>query len=211
MKRSTVVGFVTALALSASPLLFVTSASAQSSNEPLSNNCETSTLPPHTGFQIAPACVSTHHGEVTTQEKNPSLLIVEAPATVKSGETFTIRVSTRNLVRDRFLAAGAGGYYKEMGILNGDGLTRGHFHTACRLIGNGKAALSPDRQFDTFVATEDGAGGATPDVVTVNIRGIKGRGEAQCASWAGDGSHRMPMMQFANQIPAFDAVRIKVN
>jgi hypothetical protein len=60
------------------------------------------------------------------------------------------------------------------------------------------------------VATVDGAGGATPDTVTVRIPGLPAAGEAQCATWAGDGSHRMPMMAFANQVPAFDAVRITV-
>jgi hypothetical protein len=46
--------------------------------------------------------------------------------------------------------------------------------------------------------------------VTVRIPGLPAAGEAQCATWAGDGSHRMPMMVFANQVPAFDAVRITV-
>jgi hypothetical protein len=46
--------------------------------------------------------------------------------------------------------------------------------------------------------------------VTINVPGIKSAGTAQCASWAGDGSHRIPMMERANQTPAFDAVRIKV-
>jgi hypothetical protein len=35
-------------------------------------------------------------------------------------------------------------------------------------------------------------------------------GTAQCASWAGDGSHRIPMMERANQNPAFDTARIQV-
>ena len=61
-----------------------------------------------------------------------------------------------------------------------------------------------------FVATEDGKGGAQPDTVTVRVLGLPQQGIAQCAAWAGDGSHRVPMMQRANQIPAFDAVRIIV-
>jgi hypothetical protein len=32
----------------------------------------------------------------------------------------------------------------------------------------------------------------------------------QCAAWAGDGSHRVPMDAFPDQVPAFDAVRITV-
>lgn len=175
----------------------------------LGTSCEDSNLDLHNGFQEAPRCVNTSHGEVTTQDKNPSILIVGAPEEVRSGQNIRLKVSSRNLVRDRFLAAGAGGYYKEMGVLNAEGLTRGHFHAACRLIGDGKVALAPDRQA-SFRAVEDGAGGATPDTVVVTLPGLQGRGKAQCAVWAGDGSHRMPMMQFANQIPAFDAIRLKV-
>jgi hypothetical protein len=62
-----------------------------------------------------------------------------------------------------------------------------------------------------FVATEDGKGGAQPDTVKVSVAGMPSRGTAECAVWAGDGSHRVPMMQRANQIPAFDVVRIRVN
>jgi hypothetical protein len=40
--------------------------------------------------------------------------------------------------------------------------------------------------------------------------GLPATGLAQCAVWAGDGSHRLPMMQRANQTPAFDIVRITV-
>jgi hypothetical protein len=61
-----------------------------------------------------------------------------------------------------------------------------------------------------FVATEDKKGGAAPDVVTIQVPGMPTTGTAQCASWAGDGSHRIPMMQRANQTPAFDAVKIQV-
>lgn len=177
--------------------------------EILGSSCEDSDLEVHNGFQEAPRCVQTSHGEVTTQEKNPSILIVGFPEEVRSGQNIRLKVSSRNLVRDRFLAAGQGGYYKEMGFLNEEGLTRGHFHAACRLIGNGKEALAPDRQA-SFRAVEDGRGGAAPDTVVVTLPGLRGKGQAQCAVWAGDGSHRMPMMQFANQIPAFDAVRLRI-
>jgi hypothetical protein len=61
-----------------------------------------------------------------------------------------------------------------------------------------------------FVATEDRQGGRTPDTVAIQVPGLPQAGTAQCASWAGDGSHRIPMMQRANQTPAFDAVRIQV-
>ena len=49
------------------------------------------------------------------------------------------------------------------------------------------------------------------DTVTVVVTNNFKKGDlVQCAAWAGDGSHRTPMMQRANQTPAFDAVRIKV-
>jgi hypothetical protein len=32
----------------------------------------------------------------------------------------------------------------------------------------------------------------------------------QCTTWAGDGSHRVPMDTYPNQVPAVDAVRITV-
>jgi hypothetical protein len=184
-------------------------AASPSALAPLSATCEDSNLPPHTGFQIAPACVETQFGEVAAAENNPQLLIVDAPDKVTAGQPFTIKVSTRNLVRDRFLAAAQGGYYLERSTLDEDGLVRGHFHTACRVLGDTSQAPQPDRN-EVFVATEDGAGGAAPDTVTVQIPGLPTAGQAQCATWAGDGSHRMPMMQFANQIPAFDSVRIDV-
>jgi hypothetical protein len=178
--------------------------------EPLSRTCEDSDLPPHDGNQIGPACVSTEFGEVPAAEDVPQLLITDAPDEVAVGQAFTIEVSTRNLVRDRFLAAAQGGYYLERSILDENGLVRGHFHTACRVLDNTDQAPQPDRQ-DVFVATEDGAGGATPDTVTVQIPGLSAAGEAQCTTWAGDGSHRIPMQVFANQIPAVDSVRIQVS
>ena len=171
--------------------------------------CAQSDLPAHTGFQAGPACVSLPFGELGAPEDNPQLLITGFPDEVAAGEPFTLRVSTRNLVRDRFLPAAEGGYYVEPSTLTDDGLVRGHFHTACRVLDDPGVAPRPERQA-VFVATEDGAGGATPDTVTVRIPGLSTAGEAQCATWAGDGSHRMPMMAFANQVPAFDAVRITV-
>ncbi len=47
--------------------------------------------------------------------------------------------------------------------------------------------------------------------MTIQIPGLPDSGIAQCAVWAGDGSHRIPMSERANQTPAFDAVRIQVN
>lgn len=178
--------------------------------EILGRDCTNSDLQPHDGFEKAPRCVSTSFGEVSAADKNPSLLITSAPRKVRSGERFTITVSTRNLVRDRFLGAADGGYYLERSELNRDGIQRGHFHTACRMLSSTNVAPEPDAEPAAFIATEDGRGSQRPDTVRVRVEGLRGKGVAQCAVWAGDGSHRIPMMQRANQTPAFDAVRINV-
>jgi len=175
----------------------------------LTNSCDTSDLDPHTGFQLGDKCVSTEFGEVGTAANNASLLIVSAPRQVAPNTAFTLRVSTRNLIRDRFLAAGQGGYYVESSVLQG-GIVRGHFHTACRMLGSTNEAPDPAPVPAFFVATEDRQGGRTPDTVAIQVPGLPTAGTAQCASWAGDGSHRIPMMERANQTPAFDAVRIQV-
>jgi hypothetical protein len=174
----------------------------------LGRDCEASDLPPHTGFQDGNRCSDTAFGEVGSEKNNPSLLITESPETVKVNEPFQIKVKTRNLVRDRFLGAADGGYYLESSFLNEDGLQRGHFHTACRVID--AEPPSPDPVPEFFLATQDNKGGAEADEVVIEVPGIDTAGEIQCASWAGDGSHRIPMMQRANQTPAFDAVRITV-
>ncbi|MDT5032326.1 MAG: hypothetical protein QOC94_2497, partial [Actinoplanes sp.] len=175
----------------------------------LTNNCGTSKLLAHDGFQKGDRCVSTEFGEVGSAGNNPSLLITGAPQRVAVNTPFTLLVSTRNLIRDRFLAAGQGGYYVESSVLAG-GIVRGHFHTACRMLANTNEAPAPDPVPAFFVATEDKKGGAAPDVVSIQVPGLPAAGTAQCASWAGDGSHRIPMMERANQTPAFDAVRINV-
>ncbi|MFF0468765.1 hypothetical protein ACFYPX_15190 [Micromonospora zamorensis] len=177
----------------------------------LANDCDESQLQPHNGFQNGNRCVSTEFGEVGAAANNPSLLITQFPQQVGSNQAFTLRVSTRNLVRDRFLAAGQGGYYVESSLLNDQGLVRGHFHTACRMLDSLTAPPEPQEVPAFFVATEDGRGGAQPDEVTIQIPGLPESGTAQCSVWAGDGSHRLPMMERANQTPAFDSVRITVN
>jgi hypothetical protein len=177
----------------------------------LGQDCSKSDLEPHDGFQKAPRCVETSFGEVAAEEKNPTLLITEAPQTVKAGEDFALTVSTRNLLRDRFLGAAAGGYYLESSFLTDDGIQRGHFHTACRMLESTSEAPDPAPKPEFFLATQDNKGGAGPDTVTVTVDGgMPGKGTAQCAVWAGDGSHRTPMMQRADQIPAFDSVRITI-
>ncbi|WP_030491304.1 hypothetical protein [Micromonospora chokoriensis] len=177
----------------------------------LANDCDESRLQPHDGFQNGNRCVKTEFGEVGAAANNPSLLITQFPEQVGRSQPFTLRVSTRNLVRDRFLAAGQGGYYVESSLLNDQGLVRGHFHTACRMLDSLTAPPEPQEVPAFFVATEDGRGGAQPDEVTIQIPGLPESGTAQCSVWAGDGSHRLPMMERANQTPAFDSVRIDVN
>ncbi|AEV82183.1 hypothetical protein ACWT_1167 [Actinoplanes sp. SE50] len=175
----------------------------------LANNCDKSRLARHDGFQKGDRCVTTEFGEVGSAANNPSLLITQAPRVVNRNTAFTLKVSTRNLIRDRFLAAGQGGYYVESSVLQ-NGIVRGHFHTACRMLAGTNVAPAPDPVPAFFVATEDSKGGRTPDTVTIQVPGLPTAGTAQCASWAGDGSHRIPMMERANQTPAFDTVRIQV-
>jgi hypothetical protein len=175
----------------------------------LTDTCVDSQLPPHDGFQVGNRCVSTEFGEVGVAANNPTLLITDAPENVAVNTPFTLKVSTRNLIRDRFLAAGKGGYYVESSVLQ-DGIVRGHFHTACRMLTSTDEAPDPAPVPAFFVATEDSKGSPTPDEVSISVPGLPAAGIAQCASWAGDGSHRIPMMERANQTPALDAVRITV-
>lgn len=185
----------------------------------LARDCANSQLPPHDGFEVAPACVSTAFGEVSAAANNPSLLIVDSPRKAHQGEGFSLKVSTRNLIRDRFLAAGQGGYYLETSLLNADGLQRGHYHVSCAVLANDNEAPVADRVPEFFKAIEDGGGSAQPDTVKIEVPGQDDNGNAlfhkgdlvRCAAWAGDGSHRIPMMQRANETPAFDSVRFKVD
>jgi hypothetical protein len=173
--------------------------------------CADSKLAPHEGFQDPKSlCVDTAMGEVAAEDRLPSLLITAAPKTVAVDQAFMIEVSTRNLVRDRFLGAAVGGYYLESSFLNDAGLQRGHFHTACRILASTTAAPDSSKAPEFFLATQDGGGGTGADTVTIPVPGIKTAGELQCTSWAGDGSHRTPMMSRANQTPAIDSVRITV-
>lgn len=175
----------------------------------ITRDCDDSRLQTHDGFQTGNKCVETEFGEVSAAANNPSLLITDSPNQVRVGQTFNITVSTRNLIRDRFLAAAAGGYYLEASVLR-DGLQRGHIHTGCRMLTSTNSAPDPAPVPAFFKATEDGQGGRGANTVTIAVSGMPTAGLAQCAVWAGDGSHRIPMMERANQTPAFDAVRIRV-
>jgi hypothetical protein len=190
------------------------SPSASSTTPPLeilATDCSDSQLQAHTGFQDANRCISTAHGEVGELAKNPTALIVDFPEDgVAANTPFTITISTQNIIRDRFLGAAVGGYYAEMDLLNAQGFARGHAHLGCRILANTDAAPDPTRS-DFFVAIEDRAGSDTPDRITVNVSGLPRAGIAQCALWLGGNSHRLPSMQFANEIPGFDAVRFAVS
>src|SRR5690606_25039604 len=109
-----------------------------------------------------------------------------------------------------FLGAAAGGYYLESSFLDDGGIQRGHFHTACRMLESTGEAPDAEPEPEFFLATQDNGGGADPDTVKIDVDGMPSAGTAQCAVWAGDGSHRIPMMQRADQTPAFDVVRITV-
>jgi hypothetical protein len=180
----------------------------------LGRDCSNSKLTAHTGFQSAdPQCVSTAMGEVAPENQLPSLLITNSPRQVGVNQPFKLVVSTRNLVRDRFLGAAAGGYYLESSFLNGQKLQRGHFHTACRMLSSLEQAPDSAPAPAFFLATQDNGGGKRADSVTIDVpaSATKTAGVMQCTSWAGDGSHRTPMMSRANQTPAIDSVRIFVS
>lgn len=176
----------------------------------LATDCSDSRLQAHLGFQDGNRCVSTSIGEVSELAKNPTALIVEFPDEgVQVNTPFTVTISTRNIIRDRFLPAGQGGYYLETALLNAQGFARGHAHFGCRVLSSTDEAPAPTRS-DFFVAIEDNAGSATPDKITVNVTGLPRRGTANCALWLGDNTHKIPSMQFANQVPGIDAVRFEV-
>ena len=75
---------------------------------------------------------------------------------------FTLKVSTRNLVRDRFLGAAVGRLLPGELRAQPNGIQRGHFHTACRMLSSLRSAPAPDPVPAFFVATQDNGGGATP-------------------------------------------------
>ncbi len=188
-----------------------TTAPPQEPLEPLAQDCSNSNLEPHDGFQNGNRCVSTSHGEVPSAENAPSVLFVGAPRFVRATQAFTLQVSSRNIKRDRFLAAGRGGYYLESSLLVSEGpdagIVRGHLHTACERLASLNQAPDRNPVPAFFVATEDGGGGKRADTVTINVPGLAA-GIYSCGVWAGDGGHRTPMAQRANQRTAFDAIRI---
>ena len=115
-------------------------------------------------------------------------------------------------MRDRFLGAAAGGYYLESSFLNGQGLQRGHFHTACRILASTSAGARLGERpgvLPRHAGQRRRRGAGHRDDQRARPA-TKTAGVLQCTSWAGDGSHRTPMMTKANETPAIDSVRIFV-
>ena len=171
----------------------------------------TSKLTPHDGFQKSPACVSTAMGEIAAEDKLPSLLITDSPRLVGVNQPFKLVVSTRNLVRDRFLGAAAGGYYLESSFLNGPG-------PAARALphrlpdARRRPSRRPTRQRPGVLPRHAGQRRRREPGHRDDRRARHGDQDGrhlQCTSWAGDGSHRTPMMTKANETPAIDSVRIR--
>ena len=99
-----------------------------------------------------------------------------------------------------------------------NGIQRGHAHAACDVLRNDDVAPQPSAQPKFFKAIEDGKGGKgnTAAKVSAGKDPITGKvlfrpGDmVRCSAWAGDGSHRIPMMSNAKETPALDSVRIMV-
>lgn len=173
-------------------------------------DCSDSNLPSHTGFQIAPACVGTAFGAVPAQENSPSLLIVRAPNRVAANTPFSWTFVTDNLEKSEFLPAAQGGYFAQPARLNGNGIVKGHVHSGCYLLSSTRRAPNGADRATFFLATEDNLGAeGDPSFVTINVPGLAA-GTYRCISWAGTGSHGIPVNMFANQAPAVDAFRLVV-
>jgi hypothetical protein len=173
------------------------------------SNCDGSNLQAHNGFQAEGRCVSTVLGEVGTVANSPTAIIVEAPDEVAVNTPFSVVISTRNLLRTRFLAAAAGGYYLEAPRLDSNGLVIGHAHFGCSILPSDDEAPPPTRSV-VFQAIEDGGGSANADRLTINLPGVPTAGTLRCGLWSGSNSHALPAAPFANMMPAFDTVRIEV-
>jgi len=174
----------------------------------LTNTCTDSALPPHDGFEQAPRCVATDAGEVPTA--TPAVLLARFPRIVRAGQPFQVTLSTRNLVRDRFLKAAEGGYYREMSVLDPGGVVRGHLHLYVQALTDGASVPDADATpLEFFRAVEDGGGGAGLSRVSVSVAGLTAGPKRLCVTM-GDGSHRVPLMRAAKLAAGIDCVRIRV-
>jgi hypothetical protein len=171
---------------------------------PLSKSCDDSPLPTHDGFQKGNTCVAVDSGEVS--DKTPTVLITRAPRVVPEGRDFQVAISSRNLVRDRFLAAATGGYYAERSVLNPQGVQRGHSHVWVQDIGSGRTAPDADAApLDFFKAVEDNGAGD----FTVTVTGLTPGLKKLCVNDA-DNSHRTAMTKAAKLAMPYDCVRLLV-
>jgi hypothetical protein len=174
----------------------------------LTDTCADSQLPPHDGFERAPRCVATDAGEVPLA--TPAVLISQFPRQARAGQQFQVTLTTRNLVRDRFLKAAEGGYYKEMSVLDGGGVVRGHLHVYVQALTDGATVPDADATpLEFFQAVEDGGGGAGVSRVAVAVGGLTAGPKRLCVTM-GDGSHRVPLMRAAKLAAGIDCVRMFV-
>jgi hypothetical protein len=174
----------------------------------LTDTCTDSQLPPHDGFERAPRCVATDAGEVPLA--TPAVLISQFPRLARAGQPFQVTLTTRNLVRDRFLKAAEGGYYREMSVLDGGGVVRGHLHVYVQALGDGATVPDADATpLEFFRAVEDGGGGAGVSRVAVAVGGLTAGPKRLCVTM-GDGSHRVPLMRAAKLAAGIDCVRMFV-
>jgi hypothetical protein len=171
---------------------------------PLSRSCDDSPLATNDGFQKGNTCVAVDSGEVS--DKTPAVLITRAPERVAAGRDFQVAISSRNVVRDRFLAAATGGYYAERSVLNPQGVQRGHSHVWVQDIGSGASAPDADAApLDFFKAVEDNGDGD----FTLTITGLTPGNKKLCVNDA-DGSHRTAMTKAAKLAMPYDCVRLTV-
>ncbi|HEV8653530.1 MAG TPA: hypothetical protein VG276_30065 [Actinomycetes bacterium] len=174
----------------------------------LATSCSDSALPPHDGFEQAPRCVATDAGEVPTA--TPAVLLARFPRQPRAGQPFQVTISTRNLVRDRFLKAAEGGYYREMSVLDPAGIVRGHLHLYVQALRDGASVPDADTTpLEFFRAVEDGGGGAGLSRVSVSVNALTAGPKRLCVTM-GDGSHRVPLMRAAKLAAGIDCVRILV-
>src|SRR6266498_1867887 len=209
-RRLAVIAIVTGILLG-----LLGAVSAQESNQPndpatgdgdapLSKDCGDSPLTVNDGFQKGNTCVAVDSGEVS--DKTPAVLITDAPEEVAAGQDFQVAISSKNVVRDRFLAAATGGYYAERSVLNPNGVQRGHSHVWVQDIGDGQSAPNADAApLDFFKAVEDNGDGD----FSLTITGLNAGNKKLCVNDA-DGSHRTAMTKAAKLAMPYDCVRLFV-
>ncbi len=168
--------------------------------------------PPHDGFQKAPACVSTAFGEVRPSRQGPVAAHHRLPAAV-------VRAEHRVHAQGQHQQPGARPVPRRGGrrLLPRELRAQRQGHPARALPHRVPDAVQPERPRPTPPRCPPSSwrrrttAAAPPRTRCRSTSPVcRRRGIAQCTVWAGDGSHRIPMMERANQTPAFDSVRILV-